>query len=849
MRALFGIPALFIQTLVVVFMVPTLVGVMLVAMQVHQFKEQYATHATHSATLIAQSITRVPPTQRAPWFTQLLSRADSKIPILGIRLSDSNDRVTVMVGKTTDMMGDTYDVTNRAGDQLRIAVRRPETAVLWITGIGVTLLFSLAASVAFYIAIWPTVSSMGRSLDEVLRALHTYRQSNFHARVRETGSGRFLLLEQAINRTGKTLQAAQERTLEVVGHTTDELQSTLEEVEIKNVELDLARQRAVKDAQDKSRFLANMSHEIRTPMNSIVGYTQLLNNTALSDSQLGYAQSIGQSARALLEIIEDILSLSRLEAGKLALATQEFDIRVIAERSLNMLAPAAYQKALTMRALIDPDVPVCFLGDPLRIRQILVNFLTNAIKFTERGSVELIVSATRQTERNAMLSLTVRDTGRGIARHDRSRLFDAFTDTSRKEAGGGTGLGLTIARALTSAMGGQLSLESELNAGSSFSVQLPLKTNYDRRYSFLEELAARKVIVAVRDAVLRDHLGEHLTANDIDVTYVGDWRDVLNQDDGLSDADFVVLDVAASDADPLIKRWPGGRPTPIVLLSSEDNSQFFRIAESLQGHVLPAYVSATRVIAQMADHLGINVADFEPDTRGPTFPDVAGAKVLIAEDDRLGRAYLEELLSQHGVQVTACADGQQAVTLARDVQFDAIFLDARMPVCDGEQAARQIRARSRNRLTALYALTASAMDEDRERFAAAGIDECLIKPASPSELLSRIAGGVEARAPRPKSPTVDSQMQGMLLEELAKYRQQLTDAQALKDSAKLFDVAHRLHGAASVCRIESLRTAAAALEAAARSKDLHAMETERDAVLVLINERLDAPVDASSAAG
>jgi two-component system sensor histidine kinase BarA len=840
MRAFFGTPALFIQTVVVLFCVPILAGALLVALEVRNLKSAHLAAAQNSATVLARSIQRIPVQQRPMWLQQLTRPSDDPLRIVQVSLYNSDDTLVMGTDEFPDLPLLVVDARNRAGERLSIAVPERPTLSVWVRGMALSVLVALSAALAFCIAIWPTVNSMRRSIEEIMRALITYRQSNFEARVAENGYGRFALLEKSVNRVGDALQNAQAKTLEIVSHTTDELQSTLEEVEIKNVELDLARKRAVEDARAKSRFLANMSHEIRTPMNSIVGYTQLLDATSLDAAQRGYAERIGQSARTLLEIIEDILSLSRLEAGKLVLATQEFDIRQIAEQSVEMLAPAAYQKNIDLRTVIAPDVPICFVGDPLRIRQILVNFLTNAVKFTDQGRVTLYIDTERQTDTNAILTLRVSDTGRGISREDRRKLFDAFTDISRREAGGGAGLGLTIARALTDVMGGQISLQSEVGQGSSFAVHLPLKTNFGLEFDFMETVRGQRVALALRDDALDSHLTQSLKEAEMVVASTAPWRDWTTPK-LVPHADFVILEASVDDVPRLSRLWQPKWPTPIILVASADNGVHQELMAATKGYALAAHVSATRIIAQIAFHLGHEVEQIESQVASLPLPDARGSRVLIADDDRLGRSYLEELLTQHGVQVTACADGEQAVTVAREVEFDAIFLDARMPICDGEQAARQIRARSRNRRTTIFALTASAMDGDRQRYHAAGMDGCLIKPASIRGLLSLIATGQQRRSENAavnQVVTSDSEMQTMLREELARYRDALSDDDTLSDYQRLYDVAHRLHGAASICQLPTLRRDAAGLEDAARAGDAEAIEKRCAAVLGEINATL-----------
>ena len=849
MRPLFGIPTLLLQTLAVIFVAPLLLAVALVAMQVADSRQQQAAAATRSAHMIAKTLPRIAANARSAWFEQLLGdRANPQLQGLRLEPIDGSDALAVGTAQ-----GPSYAATTSTGATLRVFVQPVPTLGLWLRGMVVASVFALAVALGYFIAIRSTITSIDLSLDDALRVLDSIRQSNFNVTMRKNGHGRLRELEQSIVDTAGALDQARQQADEIVEKATDELQATLEEMEIKNVELDLARKRAVEEARAKAQFLANMSHEIRTPMNSIVGYAQLMSDSQLDAAQRGYARSITQSARTLLEIIEDILSLSRLEAGKLALVTQEFDVRALAAQSMEMLAPAAYGKNLQLRTLIDPAVPTFFVGDPLRIRQIMLNFMTNAVKFTHRGSVELRIGVKRQTRHNALLSFTVADTGRGIARRDRNRLFDAFTETSRGDGGGGTGLGLAIARSLTHAMDGRLSLDSQIDRGSSFSVQIPLKTDFDMRFGFLDALAGKRVRLAVTDAVLRDHLRAHFEICGLDVEMHENWH-ALTRSDAQDDAcDFSVIDVAIDEVDALIAAPPTKVQRPFVLIASADNAVLQRVAEATGGDAVAAFSSATTIMARMARRLGQSVAQFEADETVDTLPAVDGARVLIADDDALGRAWLVELLTRHGVKVTACVDGSEAVEMARQARFDAIFLDARMPVCGGEQAARQIRSRSLNQATPLYALTASALSEDRKRFAAAGMDACLIKPASPKELLTLVAAAhTQAQGDRPRPSDVsrhDIQMNALLREELLNYRRDLRDHDIADDPSGLFDVAHRLHGAAAICQLTMLEEEAAHLEATARSGEFDERQRAIRIVLRRIDEILAAPATASTATG
>jgi two-component system sensor histidine kinase BarA len=353
--------------------------------------------------------------------------------------------------------------------QRRLAERQFQVLA---TGALLTLgLLALSAVIALLFA-----RSLDAPLRRVTQAVRRFRDGRLEARVPELSGGELGELERGLNSMADALGQSRQHLQEQVEQATDELRQTLEAVEIKNVELDLARKRALTASRVKSEFLANISHEIRTPMNAIVGYTRLLARTDLDGDQRDYVGIIERSSRSLLDLLEDVLNLSRIEAGKAVLDVAEFDVLEIVDHLLTLHAPAAYAKALELVLDADLTSPAAVVGDAGKLQQVLNNLLHNAIKFTAQGSITLHLAHGVGPEGRPALSVTVADTGRGIPPEARAMLFTAFSqlDTSDQRREGGMGLGLAISRKLVEAMGGTLELHDAPGGGSAFRVSVPM---------------------------------------------------------------------------------------------------------------------------------------------------------------------------------------------------------------------------------------------------------------------------------------------------------------------------------------------------------------------------------------
>ncbi|MEM6640256.1 MAG: ATP-binding protein, partial [Pseudomonadota bacterium] len=585
MRGPFGSSPLYQRVLLMLLALP-LVAIALVIVLHHQdLRNTDRTLATRTAAVLARSFDRVPPAERRTWLNSQVSGEQTTRPVLGIQIASASGAVLTTAGDIAPTDAIAATATTATGERITVYSHALDTTGFWRRDLIVALLFTLAGTMAFGIATWPAIHALLISIEDINHAVNSFRQLNFRARVREIGFGRLLVLEQNVNRMAEVLDSSFEDSARQSQRATDDLQTTLEEVEIKNVELDLARKRALADARDKSRFLANMSHEIRTPMNAIVGYSQMLETTSLDAAQHDYLERIERASQTLLTIIDDILSLSRLEAGALALESAEFDVRHIASHAVDMLAPQAYQKGLILRTRIEPSVPSCFIGDPGRIRQVLSNLLSNAIKFTDAGLVELHISADVQTDRHAILQLRVRDTGRGIDKEERQKLFEPFVQSHRGQNQGGAGLGLAIARGLVNVMGGTVSLKSTRGQGSVFGVRLPLKTDPARRYQFATALNGIGVLVAMADPTLRTHIGEQLRTLGAKVTEVPRWPVPAEQ--LAPKTRFVILESAADELSRQADRWKEAGQTPLFLVSSADRQVLQDLSIRSAGLALP----------------------------------------------------------------------------------------------------------------------------------------------------------------------------------------------------------------------------------------------------------------------
>jgi len=538
-------------------------------------------------------------------------------------------------------------------------------------------------------------------------------------------------------------------------------------------ELLAAREAALESSRLKSEFLATMSHEIRTPLNAVIGLTSLMLDTRLNEVQRQYAQGVKGAGEVLLTLINDILDFSKLEAGKVDLDITAFDPRVLVEEVAGLVAEQAQSKNLELISYCHPNVPERLMGDSGRIRQILLNLSSNAVKFTPSGEVEIQVSVVSQDSNKASLRFEVRDTGIGISDEDHHRLFESFAqaDASTTRRYGGTGLGLAISRRLTEVMGGEIGLDSEMGVGSKFwfVLDLPVGPPATDTGILPASLAGRKVLVVDDNATNRLVLETQLASWGMQPVAVADARTAMDEYRlAVSDHhpyDIAVVDMCMPDVDGLelarqIKEESNGSGGPgIILLTSTMQVDKADLASAGIREYLTKPVRSSEFYNRLLRLVATKTMG-KPAPLGtqpelpPRDPELLLGKLLVAEDNEVNQLVARGMANRLGYEVDIVDDGAQAVAATLTGNYAAVLMDCHMPVMDGFEATKTIRSRdSKTVRIPIIAMTAGALNEDRERCFAAGMDDYISKPVDLDKLRDILARWVPQEQPAEAPPS------------------------------------------------------------------------------------------------
>ncbi|EBA6653620.1 two-component sensor histidine kinase BarA [Salmonella enterica] len=726
------------------------------------------------------------------------------------------------------------------------------SSVMMLFCIGIALIFG-----------WRLMRDVTGPIRNMVNTVDRIRRGQLDSRVEGFMLGELDMLKNGINSMAMSLAAYHEEMQHNIDQATSDLRETLEQMEIQNVELDLAKKRAQEAARIKSEFLANMSHELRTPLNGVIGFTRLTLKTELNPTQRDHLNTIERSANNLLAIINDVLDFSKLEAGKLILESIPFPLRNTLDEVVTLLAHSSHDKGLELTLNIKNDVPDNVIGDPLRLQQVITNLVGNAIKFTESGNIDILVEKRALSNTKVQIEVQIRDTGIGIPERDQSRLFQAFrqADASISRRHGGTGLGLVITQKLVNEMGGDISFHSPPNRGSTFwfHINLDLNPNVIIDGPSTACLAGKRLAYVEPNATAAQCTLDLLSDTPVEVVYSPTFSALP-----LAHYDIMILSVPVTFREPLTMQHErlakAASMTDFLLLALPCHAQINaeKLKQGGAAACLLKPLTSTRLLPALTEYCQLN---HHPE---PLLMDTSKITMTVmAVDDNPANLKLIGALLEDKVQhVELCDSGHQAVDRAKQMQFDLILMDIQMPDMDGIRACELIHQLPHQQQTPVIAVTAHAMAGQKEKLLSAGMNDYLAKPIEEEKLhnlLLRYKPGanVAARlmAPEPAEfifnpnatldwqlalrqaagkPDLARDMLQMLIDFLPEVRNKIEEQLVGENPNGLVDLVHKLHGSCGYSGVPRMKNLCQLIEQQLRS-GVHEEELEPE-FLELLDE-------------
>ena len=709
------------------------------------------------------------------------------------------------------------------------------------------IMISLAIAIGLVIAFRFT-NKLSDPIKKLVFAVDQLKSGELDTNLPQRMTGEFEILRRGLNDIAENMVTQKDEMQKHIDQAISDYRETLEQYETQNIKLNFAKREAQRANQVKSDFLAKMSHELRTPLNGVIGFTRQLSKTPLNKHQKDYLDTIEFSAKSLLTIISDILDFSKLEAGAMELEHIHFQLRDTINEALTLLAPNAHDKKIELSLYIAKDISDHVIGDPTRFKQILINLISNAIKFTENGSVTIDVTGRMLSDYKQTLLISVKDTGIGIDANKQDSLFLAFgqADSSITRKFGGTGLGLIITKHLVEAMGGKISLNSAIGKGSCFTfnaeleipkhqyaVDLPLVPLEQKRILFFEPFE-HSFEAAVE-------LLESWQLNVTPCTSLGELEDAFSQPFNF-DIGLLAIDIDPNDLQAcrdLIKRCREKCDYLYVLVNTISHSYREVVVNAGADACLSKPMNHRKLCHTLAAPYRLD----HPTISTPTNTDEKlPLKALVVDDNDANLRLMCALLQDKIDSFDTAHNGAQAVSLAKSRKYDVILLDIQMPIMDGVTACKLILESSLNEQTPIIAVTAHALSSEKESLLSSGFTSYLTKPIDEEILMKTIAefgskdyqpkvqpANLISSEPPFESTMIDwqlalqraggkedlaNEMLSMLLLSIPETQKLISEAFGDNDSKELLSIIHKFHGACCYTGVPKIKALAETIETA-----------------------------------
>ncbi len=736
-----------------------------------------------------------------------------------------------------------FDVYNPKNNHLGWIVIEYNTSQFNIARYHQSIRQNIILFVAFLLSIllgYIFAQRANQDLNQIKKAIKRFTEEGAHPHPADYSIKEFAEIAEALSLMTQKKEAEFGELRHNVEITSNDLQETIETIEVQNIELSMAQKEAMKASQIKSEFLANTSHEIRTPLNGIIGFTRILSKTPLSAQQMEYLETIQVSSEGLLTIINDILDFSKIEANKLSLDKSPIDFRKTLEEVVSLLAPSAYEKQLEVTLMIYKDVPLQLVADPTRIKQIFFNLLSNAIKFTKKGEIMIRIQLEDSSPKTAYLQCTISDTGIGMSDSQQADLFKAFhqANSTISRDYGGTGLGLSIVKTLIERMNGNIRLNSIKGKGTQVDFSLEL----DKQDQ--PQLKADKPLASFAIALVEQHeptqlVMQHLLENHGIKVQIAATIEELKETVALFHIDAVVYGFSTTcrieDIQHKIEAVKSMTKSPVVAMTPLSLEHLPRLHalnilhcnKPLREHVF------IRTLSQALTPELVQEQSLKPTPRTFLHQKITA---LAVDDNSANLALLTIILEDLGITVIQASNGAEAVQKDFDNHPDIIFMDIRMPIMNGVEASEKIRE---HRQTPIIALTAHAMADEKKALLNSGMNDYLTKPVNEQQIKASITHWCTNNAQNTQRvpalqvvnialclqlakqrPPVALEIFSLLMQSLANDIENINHLYQHKNFDALLDTVHKLHGATCYTGVESLRAACFELEDALKRNDL-----------------------------